>query len=503
MAYPWEKGFWTGRTKGSNILDPFNTDIGIGEHATLGLYGGDPNRDTRLQNIYQEVTGIDAIDKQMQAQDDAMDLQRQIYQEGVQRMQPFYEQGAKYVPHLEGLAAAMQDIPMPGAATPYNMLQAPDVGGWQPSWKPEQWSPMAGPQQQAFQVGGGPTGGMYEVAGRPEFQGYNPRSADPGGMYQTRSADPGGTYQRGVFDFESDPGYQFRKEAGLEALERQAARRGGRDSGRTFKDEARFLQGLASQEYGAAHDRFMGEEAARQAAFESAAGRGLQAYGIEEPLRGRAFESAAGRGLQAYGLEEPIRAQQAGLAGQLGLEGYLGEQNLRRGAFESAADRGLSEWATRSGLDLQGYEGAQGRAADVWGQEQKLGLGGASAYADQMMGMQGLGLEGRMGADRLNAAMYQSQLPIDYQNYQYMQEDPWRRYQTEYGVDSDYYDRLANIVGNAQNAAAGLGSMGMNYSNMMGQGMMNQAMLAGQRGQAPWNALMDIAQTGAQFIPLF
>jgi hypothetical protein len=57
-------------------------------------------------------------------------------------------------------------------------------------------------------------------------------------------------------DFQADPGYQFRQDEGMKALERSAAARGGLFSGRAMKDTLRFSQGLASQEFGSAFDRF-------------------------------------------------------------------------------------------------------------------------------------------------------------------------------------------------------------------------------------------------------
>ena len=63
----------------------------------------------------------------------------------------------------------------------------------------------------------------------------------------------------GVFsmaDFEKDPGYQFQMEEGMKAINRGAAAGGGRGGGATMKALARFGQGLASQEYGNAYNRF-------------------------------------------------------------------------------------------------------------------------------------------------------------------------------------------------------------------------------------------------------
>lgn len=51
-------------------------------------------------------------------------------------------------------------------------------------------------------------------------------------------------------NFQADPGFQFRQQQGERAINRAAAARGGRLSGRTLQDLAQFNQGLASQEFG-------------------------------------------------------------------------------------------------------------------------------------------------------------------------------------------------------------------------------------------------------------
>jgi hypothetical protein len=57
-------------------------------------------------------------------------------------------------------------------------------------------------------------------------------------------------------DFEADPGYQFRMDEAMKALNRRAAAQGMTNSGSTLKELARFGQNLASQEYGNAYNRF-------------------------------------------------------------------------------------------------------------------------------------------------------------------------------------------------------------------------------------------------------
>ena len=56
--------------------------------------------------------------------------------------------------------------------------------------------------------------------------------------------------------FHDDAGYRFRLGEGEQATNRAAAARGGFNSGRTLKELQRWSQGLASDEYSKAFDRF-------------------------------------------------------------------------------------------------------------------------------------------------------------------------------------------------------------------------------------------------------
>jgi hypothetical protein len=57
-------------------------------------------------------------------------------------------------------------------------------------------------------------------------------------------------------DYQADPGYAFRMAEGMKALERSAAARGGALSGGALKGIERYGQGLASEEYGRAFERY-------------------------------------------------------------------------------------------------------------------------------------------------------------------------------------------------------------------------------------------------------
>lgn len=58
--------------------------------------------------------------------------------------------------------------------------------------------------------------------------------------------------------FTATPGYEFRLDQGMKALDRSAAARGGLFSGETGKAALNFGQGLASEEYGNYFNRLMG-----------------------------------------------------------------------------------------------------------------------------------------------------------------------------------------------------------------------------------------------------
>jgi hypothetical protein len=77
--------------------------------------------------------------------------------------------------------------------------------------------------------------------------------------------------------FEADPGYGFRLDEGMKALERSAAARGGLLSGATGKNLLRYGQQMGSQEYQNAFNRYQAERAAQLQPLQSLAGVGQSA----------------------------------------------------------------------------------------------------------------------------------------------------------------------------------------------------------------------------------
>lgn len=132
----------------------------------------------------------------------------------------------------------------------------------------------------------------------------------------------------GMNDFQSDPGYQFRLDQGQQALERSAAARGGLMSGAALKDTARFSQGLASQDYQAAFDRFQVNRSNKLNPLQSMSGAGQTAAGVLGAA-GESFANGAGNALGNY---SNTAGQNLIGMGNARASGYVGQANAIGGA---------------------------------------------------------------------------------------------------------------------------------------------------------------------------
>ena len=89
----------------------------------------------------------------------------------------------------------------------------------------------------------------------------------PGGEFS-------GNFTSQDFLANQDPGYAFRMSEGMKALDRSAASRGGLLSGATLKGAQTYGQGLASQEYQNAFNRYQTNRANQLNPLQSLAGQG-------------------------------------------------------------------------------------------------------------------------------------------------------------------------------------------------------------------------------------
>lgn len=77
------------------------------------------------------------------------------------------------------------------------------------------------------------------------------------GLQQLQAAMPSLTQSFGTAQFQQDPGYQFQMQQGMQALQQSAAAGGSLNSGGTMKAISQYSQGLASQDYNNAFNRYM------------------------------------------------------------------------------------------------------------------------------------------------------------------------------------------------------------------------------------------------------
>lgn len=119
-------------------------------------------------------------------------------------------------------------------------------------------------------------------------------------------------------DFQTDPGYEFRQQQGQQGIERSAAARGGLLSGAAVKDAMRFNQGLASDEYTNAYNRFQTNRSNKINPLQSLMGSGQTATG-QLANASQNYATNAGNAAMA--------------SGNARASGYMGQANALSGAI--------------------------------------------------------------------------------------------------------------------------------------------------------------------------
>lgn len=158
----------------------------------------------------------------------------------------------------------------------------------------------------------------------------------------------------------TDPGYQFRLQEGLKALERSAAARGGLMSGATGKALTRYGQEAASQEYQNAYNRALTEYNALKAREAEEYNRlsGLAGVG------GTTAQQITSAGQQMASNVGNIGMGQAQIAGQARMAGAsaygrsLGDIGYLAGRYYGQNQNYLNRQTEP--LSMPGYEGMYG-----------------------------------------------------------------------------------------------------------------------------------------------
>jgi len=169
----------------------------------------------------------------------------------------------------------------------------------------------------------------------------------------------------GMADYQQDPGYEFRLAEGQKALERSAAARGGLQSGGTLKALTRYAQGVASDEYQRAFDRYQADRAARFGMLSGLAGFGQQATG------------------QAINAGENYANQ-------------VGGYNMQGAGLKSANTMHGAETKSGNIMNTAGTKANIGLSGNQW--IGNIGLHGAEAAGNAYMGAANAGAAGLIGS---------------------------------------------------------------------------------------------------------
>lgn len=156
-------------------------------------------------------------------------------------------------------------------------------------------------------------------------------------------------------DFQADPGYAFRMQQGLQAIQGSAAARGGLLSGGVLKDLSGYSQGLASQEYGNAFNRFETQNQDRYNRLAGLAGLGQSATSATGQFGANAASN--------YGnyLTQGANAQAAGYIGganalNSGISNWMDYNNMQRLAG-SANGFNPYDYASQQGASINAAQG--------------------------------------------------------------------------------------------------------------------------------------------------
>lgn len=146
-------------------------------------------------------------------------------------------------------------------------------------------------------------------------------------------------------DMYKDPGYAFRLNEGVKALDRSAAARGGLMGGNQLRGVTEFGQNLGSQEYMNAFNRFQAEKQARLNPLQSLLGAGQTATNT---LTGAAGDLGSGSAAA-------LRAGGSAAAGNyinqgnIRATGYMGTAN----ALSGAIGQGVNYYTNKQAQDRQ------------------------------------------------------------------------------------------------------------------------------------------------------
>lgn len=311
----------------------------------------------------------DAAEIQANAARDSNQLLRDIYTQNRADLGPYREAGYQALGSLSGLAAERE-----AGLTPYQPLDPGQYG----------FSAPVAPLQ----------------ASNYQFTGIDPVNAAHY-QFQAPVAPVSATaHQFTAPTITDDPGYQFRLEQGQKALERNLAAQGKYLSGAALKELTEYGQGMASQEYGAAYQRALGEN--------------QLAYGRDVETNQIAYQRALAENQQLFerGMITNEQAQQRAL--QINQLAYSRDYTQNQDTYQRALtenqlgyERGATQNQQAYQRQLDAYNAEIANANRQFGQYSTLAqLGSGAAGTTAALGAQAgaAQAENLLGAANANAA---------------------------------------------------------------------------------------------------
>ncbi len=175
-----------------------------------------------------------------------------------------------------------------------------------------------------------------EETQRADFEPW--REAGANALKQIQEGIDSGAFEVGKIDVTQDPGYQFRMDQGIKALDSSAASRGRLLSGAQQKGLTDYSQGVASQEYANAYAREANDKARR--------------YNMLNSLNSQGQASAA----RQAGATAQMGQTSGNILSNLGnaqAQSQIAQGQARAGAYQNmaqAANQGAQNWLTYNAL---------------------------------------------------------------------------------------------------------------------------------------------------------
>lgn len=191
----------------------------------------------------------------------------------------------------------------------------------------------------------------YRRQGKNALRGL--RNFDFDADYNANVADLERLENFGRDEFETSPGYEFRLQQGMDAIDRGAAARGMTFSGNTLQAYSDYNQGMASQEFGNAYNRLLGRT---QIGMANRAERTNRELGNLNNLAGTGMSAAgmmSGSGqnmANAMSANNNMAAQAAGNAAVAQSNALSGAINNGLGLFAGAQ---MGAFGPNPGLGIQ------------------------------------------------------------------------------------------------------------------------------------------------------